>query len=78
MVQRPRQRHNNTNQHSDDRKYHSAKRVVGKSIQNLSAGEDVESNEKDVVSEQHEAAEFVGKTVLSENAVSKIACAKIR
>lgn len=46
--------------------------MVGKSINNFCACEDVEADKKDVVREQHAAAEFVCNSASPKDVVSEI------
>lgn len=48
--------------------------MIRKCVEDLGAREDVETDEEDVVGEEHEAAEFVCDLALPECVVSEITC----
>ena len=73
MVQRARKRHDDAHERDDDRERNGAKRVVGKRVQYFRAGEDMESDEHNVVREEHERGEMVGPSLLAEGVVAKVA-----
>lgn len=50
--------------------------MVREGIDNLGTSEDVKSNENDVVGQQHEARELIGKSVLAKNIIPKVTCQK--
>lgn len=73
MAQGARNRHDNADQHADDRENDGALRVVGQGVEDFGTGEDVETDQEDVVGEQHESGELVGDARLAKCVVSKVA-----
>lgn len=73
MAQSPRNGQNDAHEHRDDGKDDCAQGMIGKRVQDLGAGEDVEADEKDVVGEQHEGGEVIGNSTLAKDVVSKVA-----
>jgi hypothetical protein len=47
--------------------------MIRESIEDLCGCKDMETDEKDVVGEQHEPAEFISQSALSKHMISKIA-----
>lgn len=76
MVQSPRSRHDDTHDGHNNRKDGSAQSMAGQGIQDLSTSKDMESNQENIVREQHECREDVGSFALSEYIVSKVTCAE--
>jgi hypothetical protein len=46
--------------------------VIGQGVEDLGAGKDMETNKKDVVGEQHETSELIGKSSSSKGFISEI------
>lgn len=72
MLQGPGRRHHDADYHNDGRKDNSAQRVIRQGVENLSPGEDVETNEEDVVGEEHKPRELISNPALSKCIVSKV------
>lgn len=70
MVECSWERHDYSNEGSNDGEYNRAKRVIGESIENLRSGKDVESDKHDIISEKHTTAEPICDSVLSKDVVS--------
>lgn len=48
--------------------------MIRERVEYLSAGQDVETDEQDVVCQQHEGSEYIGYLALSKGVVSEITC----
>jgi hypothetical protein len=46
--------------------------VIGQGVEDLGAGKDMETNEKDVVGEQHETSKLISKSSSSKGLISEI------
>lgn len=73
MPESPWYRHNNAHQHYDYVENNRALGMVGKSIDDSSTGEDMETDKKDVVGQKHEATEFVCESTFAKDVISKVA-----
>jgi len=73
MPQRPWNGHEYANHHHDDVESDTTQGVVRERVQNLRAGQDVETNKHNVVGEQHKSSEFVCDLGLSAGIVRKVA-----
>lgn len=73
-MQSSRQRQHDTHQHCNDREHDSALRMIRERVENLIAGQDVETDEQDVVGKQHEGTEYIGYLALSKDVISKVTC----
>lgn len=47
--------------------------MIRKGVDDLGAGEDVETDEKNIIGQQHESTELIGPATLPEYGISKIA-----
>ena len=74
MTKGPWYREYDTNQCADYRENDGAERMIREGVEDFCGGKDMETDEKNVVGEQHEAAEFISKPALSKDVISKIAC----
>jgi hypothetical protein len=66
-------RKDDSHQCANDGKDNGAKGMIRKSVDDLGGGQDMETDEDDVVGEEHESAELVSNSALAKNVVSKIA-----
>lgn len=77
MVQCSWDRHHDAHESRNDSKNSSAQTMVRQRIQHLGTGEDMESDEKDIVGQQHKCGEDIGSTTLSKDIVSEITCREL-
>ena len=73
VLQCSRDGHDNTHDGGDGREGDGAEGVIGQGVEDLGGGEDVETDEEDIVGEQHEPGELVRDLALSEGIVTKVA-----
>ena len=74
MTKRPRYRKYDTDQCCDKREKDGAEGMIGEGVEDFCGSQDVETNEKDVVGQQHEPTELIRNPALSKDVVSKITC----
>lgn len=72
MLECPWDGHDNSHDCDDYGKVDGAERMVRESIDDFCAGEDVEADKKNVVCQQHTAAEFIRKPAFPKDFVSEI------
>lgn len=58
--------------HHDRGEGHGTQRVIRQSIQHLGSSQDMETNQQDVVSQQHEAGKDVCRLAFAEDIVAKV------
>lgn len=73
MVERSRQGQDDTGDGTDDAEGDGAEGVVTEGVEDLGGRQDVETNEEDVVGEEHEGSGLVGESALAEEKVSNVA-----
>lgn len=73
VVECARQRHDDTHQCCDDGEDDSTQRVVRQRVEDLCASQDVETDQHDVVEQQHDGCELVRDLALAESVVAEVA-----
>lgn len=72
MTQGSRSGQDDAHDHHDRGEGHGTQRVIRQSIQHLGSSQDMETNQQDVVSQQHEAGKDVCRLAFAEDIVAKV------
>lgn len=72
MIQRPWDRENDADKRDDNGEDDGARGVIRECVEDLGTSKDVETNEENVVGEQHEPGELVSKLAFAEGVVAKV------
>ena len=73
MLQCSWEGHDNSHQGDDNAENDCTEGVIREGVKDLGTSKDVESNQHNVVGEQHETGEFICNLALSANVVSEVA-----